>query len=109
MHYVIELLVVMLLVVCPSLRFPWKLLRARGYAVRAMVWDHKIWCEMPRERVWILAVHRRFGHTQAADWICEQVRAAHKRRRMSDPKAVFDIVNVDDAEETVRRARTKVF
>ena len=80
---------------------------SKGYAMRALIINHDVWVELPRNRVWILGLGPELGHAKAADWMVQHILEIQDRRKMLPPTKVFDIVNVDGADETLRRDRVK--
>lgn len=62
---------------------------AQGYAVRAFVLDHSVWCELPRQRLWVIGIGECAGGSLAADWCVRhiQARLVMNRACCSDPSS----------------------
>ena len=74
-----------------------------GYAIRAVRADHGHWCEMPRDRLWILGFSKDAGHARGADWAVAGFEEVLAKRTMLPPTPAFTVVDPLDPAEIERR------
>eukprot|EP00971_Amphidinium_carterae_P166578 3301395-Amphidinium_carterae.1 len=76
-----------------------------GYSIRVLQIDHQIWVACRRPRLLILAVSKVCGGSIAAQWMAEAVLRVVRHRQLQRPLDIFELVDLDSAEEKAVRER----
>lgn len=78
-----------------------------GYATRALLLDHGVWCKMPRRRVFLVGFSPEVGGAQAAAWFQNAAEQVTKTRSRSPPTCIWDIVPPSDPTELEHISQNK--
>ena len=78
------------------------LIKPYGCGCQAIVVDHASFAQARRERLYLVCVDAECGGQAAADWITDTVLSAVHLRSEFPPTKLFDVLDPDDEEQTLR-------
>jgi len=82
-------------------------LKMHHYSHMVLELCHSQFCELPRQRMFVVGLHEDYGSSQALTWMQELIVEVFQHQSLKPVVRALDIVDTNGREESKRRLRQK--